>query len=98
MPSTKIHIYYMKQNTKDWIQHIAGSVLIASAIALAFVSFLMTQDIGAGPLTYIAEALSTALGLFGISVFVANRVRGLEDEIRQRLNNRTQEDPHHAEE
>lgn len=76
----------MKQNTKDWIQHVAASVLIASAIALAFVSFLMTHDIGAGPLTYIAEALSTALGLFGISIYVVNRVNGLENEIRSRLN------------
>lgn len=76
----------MKQNTKDWIQHIAGSMLIASAITLAFVSFLMTHDIGAGPLTYIAEALSTALCLFGLSIYVVNRVKGMEDEIHNKLN------------
>lgn len=76
----------MKQNTKDWIQHIAGTVLIASAITLAFVSFLMTSDIGAGPLTYIAEALSTALCLFGLSIYVVNRVKGMENEIHRRLN------------
>ena len=65
----------MKQNTKDWIQHISAMLLIASAVAMAFVSFALTLDIGAGPLTYIGEALSAALGLFGISVYVVNRVR-----------------------
>ena len=75
----------MKQNTKDWIQHISATVLILSAITLAFVSFLMTRDIGGGPLTYIAEALSTALCLFGISVYVVNRVTGMENEIRSLL-------------
>ena len=51
----------MKQNTKDWIQHISAMLLIASAVAMAFVSFALTLDIGAGPLTYIGEALSAAL-------------------------------------
>ncbi|MBQ3752788.1 MAG: hypothetical protein II864_04480 [Prevotella sp.] len=71
----------MKQNTKDWIQHISAMLLIASAVAMAFVSFALTLDIGAGPLTYIGEALSAALGLFGISVYVVNRVGQMRNEI-----------------
>ena len=75
----------MKQNTKDWIQHISAMVLIASAVAMAFVSFAQTLDIGAGPLTYIGEALSAALGLFGISVYVVNRVGQMRNEIHAEM-------------
>lgn len=33
----------MKQNTKEWIQYGSAIALITSSIALAFVSFLITQ-------------------------------------------------------
>lgn len=75
----------MKQNTKDWIQYTSAMALIASAIALAFISFFLTLDIGAGPLTYIGEALSAALGLFGISVYVVNRFGQFQKEVRREL-------------
>lgn len=75
----------MKQNTKDWMQHLSAVALIASAITLAFVSFSTTHDIGAGPLTYIGEALSAALGLFGISIYVVNKVGEMKNEIRKEL-------------
>ena len=75
----------MKQNTKDWIQHISAVVLIVSAVAMAFVSFALTLDIGAGPLTYIGEALSAALALFGISVFVVNRMGQMRSEMHAEI-------------
>ena len=75
----------MKQNTKDWIQYTSAMLLIASAVAMAFISFFMTLEIGAGPLTYIGEALSAALGLFGISVYVVNRFGQLRNEIHSEM-------------
>lgn len=75
----------MKQNTKDWIQYTSAVVLIASAIAMAFIAFFMTLEIGAGPLTYIGEALSAALGLFGISVYMVNRFGQLRQELRTEI-------------
>lgn len=75
----------MKQNTKDWIHYTSAMVLIASAIAMGFVSFLMTLEIGAGPLTYIGETLSAALALFGISVFMVNRFGQLRHELHTEL-------------
>ena len=76
----------MKQNTKDWVQYSSAMLLIASAVAMGFLSFLITEDIGAGPLTYIGEALSAALAIFGISVYVVNRVSDMQKEIREQLN------------
>lgn len=75
----------MKQNTKDWIQYSSAIVLIVSAVAMGFISFFLTLDIGAGPLTYIGEALSAALALFGISVYVVNRFGQFKNEIRTEL-------------
>lgn len=74
----KIHCN-MKQNTKDWIQHLAAIALVLASIAMGFLAFVLTKDIGSGPLTYIAESLSAALALFGIGVFVNNKV----SEVRQ---------------
>jgi hypothetical protein len=64
----------MKQNTKDWIQHLAAIALVLASIVMGFLAFILTKDIGSGPLTYIAESLSAALALFGIGVFVNNKV------------------------
>ena len=85
----------MKQNTKDWVQYISAVVLIASAITMAFLSLFLTLDIGAGPLTYIGEALSAALGLFGISVYVVNRVGQLKNEIHEEMD-RYRKEAYHA--
>lgn len=68
------NVYNMKENTKDWIHYTSAVTLIISAIVMAFVSFFMTMDIGAGPLTYIGESLSAALGLFGIGIYAVNKV------------------------
>jgi hypothetical protein len=75
----------MKQNTKDWVQYMSAVALILSAIALAFVSFIITEDIGAGPLTYIGEALSAALGIFGISIYVVNRLDGIRNDLHREM-------------
>lgn len=75
----------MKENTKDWIHYTAASALIISAIVMAFVSFFMTMDIGAGPLTYIGESLSAALGLFGIGIYAVNKVNSISRRIDRRF-------------
>lgn len=85
----------MKQNTKDWIQYTSAVALIVSAIALAFVSFLLTQDIGAGPLTYIGEALSAAMGIFGFSIYVVNKFGEIKSEIHQALKQLNQKESQH---
>ena len=76
----------MKENTKDWIHYTAASALIISAIVMAFVSFFLTMDIGAGPLTYIGESLSAALGLFGIGIYAVNKVNSISRRMDRRFN------------
>lgn len=57
-------------------------VLMASGIAMAFISLLLTAEIGAGPLAYIGEAFSTALVLFGLGYYIVSKVGELKREIR----------------
>ena len=92
----------MKENTKDWIHYTSAVALIISSIVMAFVSFFMTEDIGPGPLTYIGEALSAALGLFGIGIYAVNKINSISrrmesrfDELQARVR---QEDYHEVDE
>lgn len=75
----------MKENTKDWIHYTSAVALIISSIVMAFVSFFMTEDIGPGPLTYIGEALSAALGLFGIGIYAVNKINSISRRMESRF-------------
>lgn len=75
----------MKQNTKDWIHYSAAMKLQASGIVMAFVALMLTEEIGVGPLTYIGEAFSTSLILFGLGYYVVSKVGEMKREIRQEL-------------
>ena len=75
----------MKENTKDWIHYTSAVALIISSITMAFVSFFMTEDIGPGPLTYIGEALSAALGLFGIGIYAVNKINSISRRMESRF-------------
>ena len=75
----------MKQNTKDWIQYSSAGLLIVAAVSMGFVSLALTMEIGSGPLAYIAETLSAALAIFGISTWAVNKVGEMKREIRDEL-------------
>ena len=75
----------MKQNTKDWIHNLSAIALIVSAIAMGFLSFAMTEEIGPGPLTYIGEVLSSALAIFGIGVYATNKIGQIKTEVDDQL-------------
>ena len=71
----------MKQNTKDWIQYGSAVTLIASAIAVAIISVVMTMDIGGGTNTYIGIAISGALAIFGITTFAITQIAQFKQQI-----------------
>lgn len=75
----------MKQNTKDWIQYLSAVALIASAIVMAFTSFLMINDITAGTNAYIGIATSAGLAIFGVAAYMVNQVAQFKTEVRQEL-------------
>lgn len=70
---------------KDKIQYSMSVVLIVAAIALAFVSFLITLSIGAGVISAVALFLSSALAIYGISMYVKNSMADIQTQVNQTL-------------
>ena len=73
----------MKTNTKDWIQYSSALAMVGSGICLAFLSFFLTpnHDITEGVLWYIAQSLTFAGSIFGISLYIKSKVGEVKSEI-----------------
>lgn len=73
----------MRANTKDWIQYSTAIAMVTSGIALAFLSFFLTDnhDITDGVLWYVAQALTFAGAVFGISVYIKSKVGEVKNEL-----------------
>lgn len=75
----------MKQNTKDWIQYSTAIAMIASAIVIAFVAFILTANIASGVLIYVAQALCYAGGIFGVSVYFRSKLGEFESKVKDEM-------------
>ena len=71
----------MRANTKDWIQYASAIAMVSSGIALAFLSFFLNKEITEGVLWYVAQALTFAGAVFGISVYIKSKVGEVKSEI-----------------
>lgn len=72
----------MKENTKEWIQYSTALLMIVSGVVLAFLSFFLNNyDIADGVLWYIAQALTYAGAIFGVSVYFKTKLGEAKDEI-----------------
>jgi hypothetical protein len=77
----------MKAHTKEVIQYSTAVVMIASAIILAFVSFILTYTIGAGVLTYVGEAFGSGLAIFGIASYFKHDLTEFKQELKREYEN-----------
>ena len=75
----------MKQNTKDWVQYGTAIAMVASAIVIAFLAFLMTTTIASGVLIYIAQALIYAAGIFGVSIYFKSKLGEFESTAKKKI-------------
>ena len=71
---------------KEKFQLINGTVLIASAIVLYFLAFILTMTIGFEIISAGATLLATGLSLFGITSFVKNQMLEFETKMAKRMN------------
>lgn len=72
--------------TKDWIQYGSAIAMIASGIVLAFLSFFRNEgDISEGVLWYVAQALTYAGGIFGVSIYFKTKLGDFESRARQEI-------------
>ena len=70
---------------REKLQLINGTALIVAAIALYFLSFLITLSIGFDIISAGATLLATGLALFGITGFVKNSMMQFETKIEKKL-------------
>lgn len=74
----------MTMTTKDWIQYSSALAMIASGIVLAFLSFYKNNgDIAEGVLWYMAQALTYAGGIFGVSIYFKTKLGDFESRARE---------------
>lgn len=70
---------------REKMQLINGTALIAAAIALYFLSFILTLSIGFDVVSAGTTLLATGLALFGITGFVKNSMMEFETKIEKKL-------------
>lgn len=76
----------IKMTTKDWIQYGTAIAMILSGIVLAFLSFFKNDgDISEGVLWYVAQALTYAGGIFGVSIYFKTKLGDFESRTRQEI-------------
>lgn len=81
----------MKTNTKDWIQYSTAIAMIASAIILTFLDYLVTQTVGQGVLWYVSEALVYAGSIFGVSIYFRTKLGDFESKSKERVKQEMEE-------
>lgn len=78
----------MTNNSKEWIQYITASTMVASGIVLSFVSFFTQGDVTEGVLWYTAQGLTYAGGIFGVSVYFKTKLGESETRVKDYFNSR----------
>ena len=82
----------MQTNTKEWIQYGTASLMVVSGVVLTFISFFMTGDVTDGVLWYMAQALTYAGAVFGVSVYFRQKIGESKNEIRNYFNKKLDEE------
>lgn len=72
-------------NTKDWIQYGSAIAMILSGIILTFLSYFQHGDVAEGVLWYMAQALTYAGAIFGVSVYFRTKLGDFESRTKQEL-------------
>ena len=72
----------MTTNSKEWIQYSTASLMIVSGVVLTFISFFVNRDVTEGVLWYMAQALTYAGGIFGVSIYFRTKLGSSITEIK----------------
>ena len=76
----------MTPNSKEIIQYGTASLMVVSGVILSFISFFVNGDVTEGVLWYMAQALTFAGGVFGVSIYFKTKLGESEHRIREYLN------------
>ena len=76
----------MSPHSKELIQYGTASLMVVSGVILSFISFFVNGDVTEGVLWYMAQALTFAGGVFGISTYFKTKLGESENRLREFLN------------
>lgn len=82
----------MQANTKEWIQYGTVSLMIVSGVVLTFISFFLKGDVTDGVLWYMAQALTYAGAIFGVSVYFKQKTGEVRNELRNYFDKKLDEE------
>ena len=71
--------------TKDWIQYGSAIAMIVSGIVLTFLSYFQHGDVTDGVLWYMAQALTYAGAIFGVSIYFKTKLGAFESRAMEEL-------------
>ena len=71
--------------TKDWIQYGSAILMIVSGVVLTFISYFDNGDVTDGVLWYMAQALTYAGAIFGVSVYFRTKLGDFESRTKREI-------------
>lgn len=71
--------------TKDWIQYGSAILMIVSGVLLTFISYFDNGDVTDGVLWYMAQALTYAGAIFGVSVYFRTKLGDFESRTKREI-------------
>jgi hypothetical protein len=75
----------MTTNSKEWIQYCTAALMVVSGVVLSFISFFTKGDVTDGVLWYMAQGLTFAGAIFGVSVYFKTKLGESEYRIKEFL-------------
>ena len=78
----------MTTNSKEWIQYMTATLMVVSGVVLSFISFFTKGDVTDGVLWYMAQGLTFAGAIFGVSVYFKTKLGESENRIREYINDK----------
>ena len=76
----------MTTNSKEWIQYMMATLMVVSGILLSIISFFTHGDVTEGVLWYMAQGLTFAGAIFGVSVYFKTKLGESEYRIKEFIN------------
>ncbi len=87
----------MTANSKEWIQYSSATLMVVSGVVLSFISFFTKGDVTDGVLWYMAQGLTFAGAIFGVSVYFKTKLGESENRIKEFLNEQLSSHEEHRE-
>ena len=77
----------MTSNTKEWIQYGTAIGMLVSGVLLTYLCFFLNRyKIETEVLWYVAQCITFAGAVFGISAYTKQRLDKIEKEIKNQIN------------